>query len=101
MVPLRGAARVPQLTVKPRLLQFGMVCVGSSSELPCRLVNESDKLPLRYSITQTGSFHCQPKHGALIRPPTHTLLDPSPLCSDSFLLKVSPHSLCLLSLLQP
>ena len=65
MVPLRGTARIPCLSIKPKLLQFGVVQMGTHSELPCRLGNDSDKLTLRYSITQTASFHCKPAHGAL------------------------------------
>ena len=65
MVPLRGTARTPCLAIKPRLLQFGVVQMGTHSELPCRLANDSDKLTLRYSITQTAAFHCKPAHGAL------------------------------------
>ncbi|KAK9836045.1 hypothetical protein WJX84_006212 [Apatococcus fuscideae] len=66
MLPLRGAARIPCLSIKPRLLQFGAVPMGTSSELPCRLANDSDKLMLRYSIAQTASFHCKPAHGAIL-----------------------------------
>lgn len=64
MVPLRGTACIPCLSIKPTVLQFGTVQMGKNSELPCRLANESDKLTLRYSITQTASFHCKPAHGA-------------------------------------
>ena len=66
MVPLRGAARLPYLAIKPKLLQFGTVAIGSLSELPCRLANESDKLSLRYRVTQTASFHSKPAHGELV-----------------------------------
>ncbi len=87
-VPLRGAARIPHLTIKPRLLQFGKVWVGSSSELPCRLVNESDKLTLRYSITQTASFHCKPKQGEMTPCSCIRLVGPglrvSNLCISAF-----------------